>query len=267
MDEIESKEGNKPLFNSKKLILEFMGTFSLTYVGSWAVIFTDLNALTRNGVALAHAIILTAFIWIGADISGAHYNPALTLTLVVLGRMEWVESLFYILSQLLGALVAAGFILIQISDEILDAIKDKSVLGIPTPGSSTYEISGIWGEVFGTFFLCYIFMATCVDPNKNKVQGVGAVAVGFMVYIGAMTIGELSGGGFNPARALGPAIVAGVIGGNQLTHVIGPIIGAILGGIIYSSVFIDDEIDLAEIEREKQLMPVHREDAESVELQ
>ena len=267
MDELEKKHGEKSLFNAKKLILEFMGTFSLTYVGSWAVIFTDLNALTRNGVALAHAIVLTAFIWIGAGISGAHYNPALTLTLVVLGRMEWVESLFYILSQLVGALVAAGFIFIQISDDMLDSIKDKSVLGIPTPGSSTYEISGLWGEVFGTFFLCYIFMATCIDPNKNKVQGVGAVAVGFMVYIGAMTIGELSGGGFNPARAIGPAIVAGVLEGNQFIHVVGPFIGAILGGIIYSAVFIDDEIDLAEIEREKQLLNEQRDVAESVELQ
>ena len=267
MDEISDKLNEKKLFDTKKLIIEFMGVFSLTYVGSWAVIFTDLNALTRNGVALAHAIILTAFIWIGAGISGAHYNPALTLTLVVLGRMEWVESLFYILSQLLGALVAAGFILIQVNDEILDSIKDKSVLGIPTPGSSTYEISPAWGEVIGTFFLCYIFMATCIDPNKNKVDGIGPVAVGFMVYIGAMTIGELSGGGFNPARAIGPAIVAGVVGGNQFIHVIGPCIGAILGGIIYSSVFIDDEIDLAEMEREKQLLAEQREDAESVELQ
>ena len=176
MDVLEEKQFGKQLFNSKKLIMEFLGTFALTYVGSWAVIFADLNALTPNGVALAHAVVLTAFIWVGADISGAHFNPALSMTLVVLNRMDAVEGIFYMLSQFIGGIVGAGFILIQLSDQMTDAIKDKSIMGVPMPGSSTYEISGIWGEVFGTFFLCYIFMATCIDPNKNKVQGVG----GFM---------------------------------------------------------------------------------------
>ena len=179
MKSFTTDKKEQSLIDIKKLIVEFIGTFMLTYVGSWAIIYSDLNSITRNGVALAHALVLTCFIWFGVSISGAHYNPAITLATVIVKRVDYTSALFYIMSQFLGALVASGFIFIQLNADIVDMIKEKSVMGIPKPGNNTYEVSGMWGEVLGTFFLTYVFMATCVDTNNKKVQGIGAPAVGF----------------------------------------------------------------------------------------
>lgn len=265
-----SDKKESSLIDVKKLIVEFIGTFTLTYVGSWAIIYSDLNSVTRNGVALCHAFVLTGFIWFGVGISGAHYNPALTLAMVIVKRIDWTSALFYIISQFLGALIGAGFIFIQLNADILDKIKEKSIMGIPRPGSSSYEVSGMWGEVLGTFFLTYVYMATCADTNNRKVAGIGGPAVGFTLYLVIMTVGELSGGGLNPARSLGPAIVAGHIDREQFVHLIGPIIGAALGAILFTSVFIDDAEDIAEAAKEKARQSGRNdtyEETEGVELQ
>lgn len=253
MNKAKSDEKESSLIDMKKLIMEFMGTFALTFIGSWSIIYADLNMITRNGVALCHAVALTGFIWLGAGISGAHYNPALTLAMVIIKRFDWTTALFYIMSQFFGALVAGGFIFIQINSQVMDDLKGKSVMGIPTAGKKSYEVSGMWSEVLGTFFLAYVFMATCIDNNPKKVQGVGAIAIGMTLYLSIMSIGELSGSGINPARSLGPAIVAGQLDKNQFIHFLGPLIGAALGAIIYTSIFIDNEEDIKLAESEKKL--------------
>lgn len=240
------------LVDTKVLVIEFLGTFALTYVGSWAIIFKDLNKISNNGVALAHSLAVLVFMWFGIPISGGHFNPAITLGLIVVKRIDWTSAIFYIMAQFLGAIVGAGFIFIQLSTEISDSLKNASLLGIPTPGSANYEISGFWGEAIGTFFIMYIYMALVVDSNRRKTEGVGAAAFAFAVYISSMTLGEISGAGLNPARSLGPAIVAGRIAKMQFIHFFGPIIGAILATIIYNSIFIDDEDDIRDELQSKQ---------------
>lgn len=243
----------KQLVDVRKLIVEFIGTFTLTYIGSWAIIYLDLNTITRSGVSLCHAFVLTGFTWFGLHISGSHYNPALTLAMVIVKRIDWTTALFYIISQFLGGLVGAGFIFIQMNSDIMEMIHEKSVMGIPRPGNTTYEISGLWGEVLGTFFLTYVYMATCAADNNKVQQSLGGPAVGFTLYLVMMTIGELSGGGINPARSLGPAVMAGIMGKEQFVHFFGPIVGAALGAIVYTSVFIDDEEDIKNAENERKL--------------
>ena len=241
-----SKQKTQPTINSQKLIVEFVGTFAFSYIGIWATIGHDINILTVNALSLAHALALIVFTWFGFSTSGAHYNPAITMALVVVNRIDWTTALFYIIAQLLAGIVSAGFVFIQASDTLLSQIADKSVLGIPTPGSSNYEINGIWGESFGTFFIMYVYMAVFMDSKGVGGKEVGGAAIGVMLYLTMVTIGEISGGGFNPARSLGPAIVAGHNNSNLFILLIGPIIGSVLGAIIYASVFIDDEEDLKE---------------------
>ena len=244
-------DSEKRQISSQKLIVEFLGTFALTYIGIWAVISFDQNVLTRNGVAMAHAITLTVFMWFSYNISGAHFNSAITVGLLVVNKIDWTTALFYILAQLLGAIVSSGFVFIQISDQVLANIKDKSILGIPVPGSKNYEISGIWGEAIGTFFIMYVYVAMFQDNHRVKDKTIGSAAVGFIYYMCIATLGEICGGGFNPARSLGPAIIEGSMEADLFVLAIGPIIGSILGAIIYSSVFIDMDEDLKEIEQER----------------
>lgn len=224
----------------KKLMVEFLGTLALTYVGSWAVIYADLGALTRNSVALAHGMILTGFIWFGGSISGAHYNPAITFATAIIKRIDWNLAIYYMIAQLMGALTAASLIFIQLDASTMELLSTKSVMGVPGPGSLNYEVSGMWGEVLGTFFLTYVYMATCVDDNPNKVQGIGAPAIGMTLYLVIMTVGEVSGGGLNPARSLGPAIVAGTYGKFQLIHLLGPFIGATIATVLYTYIYLSN---------------------------
>lgn len=252
MNTLITKQKPKSLIDKQKLLIEFIGTFTLTYVGGWGAIYSDINTMTTNGVVLSQSLVLIGFTWFGLEISGAHYNPAITIALVLIKQINWYSGMFYVISQFTGALTGAAFIYIQLNPELITMIKDKSVIGIPRPINNQYDVSGIWGEVIGTYLLMYVYMATCSPHNSKRVAGVGAAAIGFIYFIGSITLGELSGGGFNPARSLGPAIIAGRIEKDQFIHFFGPLIGAILACMFYRYVFIEDEEDIKEEEQERQ---------------
>ena len=235
----------KPFIDIKSLILELLGTLSLTYIACWSVIFIDLNHLSRLGWGLAHGLTLLSFSLLAHKKSGAHFNPAITISLLILKKIEITTAAFYVMAQFLGSFIASGFIFIQINDVIVDMIKEKSIMGIPTP-FGVYEGPEFLAELIGTFFIAYVFMATYVDSNSKKVKNIGPAAVSMVYFLCLMTLGELSGGGFNPARSIGPAVISGVVGNLQFVHVVAPIVGAILAAIIYNSVYIDDEVDRKE---------------------
>ena len=113
------------------------------------------------------------------------------------------------MSQFLGAIIAGGFVFIQMNDEIGDKVKEKSILGIPQPGSIAYDINPAWGEIIGSIFLMYIYLSVTDERIKNRVQNVHPWAIGLIIYLVMNTIGEISGGSINPARSIGPSIVAG----------------------------------------------------------
>lgn len=253
MNSLIKKPKQKSVLDSQKILLEFIGTFSLTYVASWTLIFKDLHSITYNGVGLAQALTLAGFIWFGLYISGAHYNPAVTISLVLIKQIDWYTAMFYIGSQFLGGLVSSAFIYIQLNSDIIATIKEKSVMGIPRPANLNFDVSSLWGEILGTYLLMYVYMATCSPANTKRVPGIGGAAVGFAFYIVSMTVGELSGSGLNPARSLGPAIIAGKIEKDQFVHFFGPIIGAVVATLFYKWIYIEDEEDLKEEEQEKQL--------------
>lgn len=243
----------KNQMNTQKMIVEAMGTFSLTYIGSWSIIHSNLNAITQSGVGLAHALILTIFMWFGLDISGAHYNPAITIALVIIKQMDWYTAMLYIASQFLGGLAGAALIYIQLNSNVMGMIKEMSVMGIPRPFSNAYEVSGFWGEFLGTYLLMFIYMSTCCLARSKRVSGIGAAAVGFTYYIVIMTIGELSGAGLNPARSLGPAVIVGRIEKDQFIQFFGPLMGAVLAAVFYKFIYIEDEEDIKEEEQERIL--------------
>lgn len=247
----------KPLIDYTKLIVEFMGVCTLTYVGCLSVIYTDLNTMTLNGIGLSTALVLATFIWFGLEISGAHYNPAITIALVMIKQVNWYTGTLYIFAQFAGALVGAGTVYVQLNASVAHELKTRSVMGIPRATSLTHETSSLWGEVLGAYMIMFVYMATCTTHNMKRVAGVGGAAVGFAAYVATVTLGELSGGGFNPARSLAPAIFAGRIEKEQFIHFFGPMIGAALGCLFYRFIFIEDEEDLREEEQEKQLIQMN----------
>jgi len=235
------RSGPSHSVETKILVVEFIGAFAVTYIVSWATIFSDIGTVSMNGVALAYAITSLVFMWFAIPISGGHFNPAITIGMLIGKRIDLSSAIFYVGSQFIGAIVAAGFIMIQLNQEIFDKIKEHSVMGIPHPGNFDYEVSAFWGEAIGSFLIMLIYIALIEDSSKHQSQDLGASAYAFAIYICSMTLSEISGSGLNPARSLAPALVAGVVGKMQFIHLLAPVIGAILAVVIYNAIYVEED--------------------------
>jgi glycerol uptake facilitator-like aquaporin len=159
-----------------------------------------------------------------------------------MNRQSWAEGIVFLILQFTGAIVASGFVFIQLAEEQSRLIVDHSVLGIPVPGSSAYDASVLMGEMIAGMFLGFAYMAV-YGSGKDSDACKNAATIGTTVFLLLLTMTEAFGVGLNPARSLAPAIMAGRIGHLQLGHLLGPIVGCLLGAVVQSSVFSEDDDD------------------------
>lgn len=227
----------------KELQAEFVGTFMVTFVTTWSVIYNDLDLLSETGVALCHTVVVLLSMWFLYKISGAHLNPALTLGLIVVQKVEWFKGLYYIGTQFLGALLAAVAIYVQIPDKVYARLKNRSIMGIPYSQLEGSLLSEFFGEILGNFLLVYVYMSIIAYKSRKRSHEIGIMAFSFSIFAISMTFGELSGACLNPARSLAPSIIVGAISKNQFYQIFGPIIGSILGSLTYSFLYIDEDDD------------------------
>lgn len=207
----------------KKFIAEFLGTFALVFIGAGAVLVNSLTggALGLVGIALAHGFVLMTMIYSFANLSGAHFNPAVTIAMVATKNIDLKRAAGYILSQLAGAIVAA-FLLIL----LFPSATPTQIYGFPTEIGLGF---GILVEAILTFFLvCTIFG---VALNKKAPAGFFGLAIGSVLFYDILMGGTQTGAAMNPARAFGPALVSG-IWGPQLIYWIGPIVGALVAALL-----------------------------------
>jgi len=170
-----------------------------------------------NG-ALAHMLALMVMIYVGAATSGAHYNPAVTLALLVTGNHKFVDSLLYIAFQFAGGL-CAGFMVWFICISKEDALHNLGYIQtypqIAVGANQGYFGINFWRafvvEFIATFFLVFMVFATAVDAENVRKANMGSVygvCIGGVVGFSALGIGKFSGAALNPARWLGPWIVS-----------------------------------------------------------
>ena len=170
----------------KKYITEFIGTFFL-------VLVIGLSAFVGSGVPapLAIGAVLMVMVYAGGQISGAHYNPAVTVAVWVRGRISSADAVSYIIAQLLGAVVAAFLVKYLVDKNLFpqEALKNS----VP--------IKAVVAELLGTFALAYVVLnvATSKATAGNSYFG---LAIGFTVMAMAFALGKFSGGAFNPAVAI-----------------------------------------------------------------
>lgn len=167
-------------------------------------------------------------VYMGGYISGGHYNPAVTLAVWLLRKISQKDALMYMFFQLLGA-VAAGLIFLLIKQEPL----------VVQPGSGVAFNDALILEVLFSFALCSVVLHTAVSKKNTPNQFYG-LAIGSTVMVGAYSVGSISGGAFNPAVGIGPALVN--FAGNPQTlsnillYILGPFIGAIAASLVFTSV-------------------------------
>jgi len=187
----------------------------------------------------------------------ADLNPAITLSCMVAGKIPVVKAGMYILMQCLGALAGVSLLKAVTPDSI------EGEWGITKLAPGVTPIQGCVIEIISTFMLCFTVFSVN-DENRNEVKGSVPLAVGICVAAVVMCSGPLTGASLNPARSLGPSIVSGNFE-DHWVYWIGPILGAVAAGLIYTHVFRalrPDEVEA--LEGEQQLRQREREAKDNV---
>ncbi|MBU6347887.1 MAG: aquaporin [Actinomycetales bacterium] len=205
-----------------RLLAEFLGVFFLCLFGIGAIV-TQAGTI---GVALAHGLAIFVAICAFAHISGAHFNPAITLAMAATKRISLVDGLAYIVAQLLGGTAAA--LLAQY------AYGDAWSAGVPTLASTATLTQGILVEAIATFALVIVVMGVAVD-QRGTFAAVAGLPIGLVITADIFWSGPITGAAMNPARWFGPALVNGGFG-NALVWIVGPILGALVAAYVYDLV-------------------------------
>jgi MIP family channel proteins len=222
----------------QKLVAEFIGTFSLIFIGAGSICAdqylhsTNQSGLGLLGIALAHGLAIGIMVSALGHISGGHFNPAITLGFWATKKMGTVESLSYWVAQLLGG-VAGAYLLVAILPE---SAWRPVLLGTPALADGFTRTQGMLLEGILTFLLVFVVFATAADPKGafNKIAG---FAIGLTITIDILAGGPFTGAAMNPARAFGPAL-ASHFWANHGVYWVGPLLGGLLAGWIYDRVFL-----------------------------
>ncbi|KAL6966082.1 Aquaporin TIP2-1 [Sarracenia purpurea var. burkii] len=219
-------------------LAEFISTLLFVFAGVGSAIaynkLTSDAALDPAGlvaVAISHGFALFVAVSVGANISGGHVNPAVTLGLAVGGQITVLTGIFYWIAQLVGSIVACF---------LLKFVTGGLAIPIHSLTSGVGAVEGVLMEIIITFALVYTVYATAADPKKGSLGTIAPIAIGFIVGANILAAGPFSGGSMNPARSFGPAVVSGDFHDNWI-YWVGPLIGGGIAGVIYSNVFIQHE--------------------------
>ncbi|MBD6616515.1 aquaporin [Komarekiella sp. 'clone 1'] len=207
----------------REVLAEGIGTFILVFAGTGAVMVNDISqgAVTHIGISFVFGAVVTALIYGIGHISGAHFNPAVTLAFWKSGFLPKRRVLPYILAQLIGAIAASAFLLIS--------------LGRVANLGATLPLNGNWLqslvlEFVLTFILMFIIFGSGLDRRAHI--GFAGLAIGLTVGMEAAFMGPITGASMNPARSLGPAFVGG-IWQYHWVYWVAPILGAQLAVVVY----------------------------------
>jgi MIP family channel proteins len=186
------------------------------------------------GIALAHGLALSIGVSVFGGISGAHFNPAVTCGLLATGRIGGPLAGGYIVSQLLGASLAAFFCQRIFPPAAAEAAK----LGIPLPGAPWVTTDVVLlVEFILTFLLMTSIMGTAVDQRGKGIK-IGAFAIGLTVAFDILAGGPVTGASMNPARSFGPALVFGYWEWHWC-YWVAPIAGSLVAALLYHHVLLE----------------------------
>jgi len=204
-----------------RLVTEFIGTFVLVATIGF-VVLQDAPFAPFAPLAIGTALMIA--VYMGGHISGGHYNPAVSLGVWMRGKLDTRFLGPYMVVQVLGAAVAAVFVQMLMNTSF-----------VPAPGPAATTMDALLAEFVFTFVLVLVVLNTATDEATagNSYYG---LAIGFTVLAAAYAVGGISGGAFNPAVGLGPALVHAA-GGNPIGHVwlylVGPLLGGALAALVY----------------------------------
>jgi glycerol uptake facilitator len=221
-------------------IAEFIGTlllvFFITAVVSLYASTDPSRFIDFSVIGLVHVFLLFGLIQTLSAISGAHFNPAVTVAMTALRQINPIDAAIYIVAQLAGAVAGALLTKGLLLDEGRAVHYGATLVSDRLDGAI---LPGMVVEALGTFFLVWVIVGVAVNPRATKEWA--ALAIGAALGMGVMVFAPLTGAGFNPARSFGPALVSGDWGGADtflLVYVVAPVVGALVAGFLYFNLVI-----------------------------
>lgn len=202
------------------LLAEGIGTFVLVFAGCGVVANGSSYLGSAAVVAATFGLAVMTMIYALGHVSGAHFNPAVTVAFAVSGHLPWVRVVPYWVAQITGALIAAAFLRVSLGEGV--------ALGVTQPAGSVSQ-TFVWEFVLTAILM---FVITSVATDARAVGQAAAIAIGATVTLCALVGGPISSASMNPARSAGPAIVAGDIG-NLWIYLVAPILGASAAALVY----------------------------------
>lgn len=202
-----------------KYITEFIGTFFL-------VLTIGLSVLSGSNLApLAIGSSLMIMVYMGGHVSGAHYNPAVSLAVLLRGKLDAKDFIVYVIVQICGALAASAAVYLILGKTFA-----------PAPSETANCLGALLVEILYTFALCLVVLnaATSKATEGNSFYG---LAIGFTIVVAAFAGGPVSGGAFNPAVGIGPTVINALKSngtwGNLWLYLVGPFAGGVLAAVVF----------------------------------
>jgi MIP family channel proteins len=210
----------------RRALAELVGAFGLVFAGTGAIIINAESGgeIGQVGIGVTFGLIIMVMIYATGHISGAHFNPAVTLAFAAVRHFPLANVPVYIAAQLAGAILASAL--------LRGMFGNVASLGATLPAGSDGQSFVL--EIVLTFFLMFVIIAVATDVRAVVPGGppAAAIAIGGTVGLEAIFGGPISGASMNPARSLAPALVSGAWE-SQWLYIVGPIAGALAGAFVY----------------------------------
>ena len=216
----------------KKLIAELLGAFILVFAGTGAIIINDItNAIGHVGVALTFGFVIVALIYSFAHVSGAHFNPAVTIAFWSMGEFERKNVIPYIAAQLVGGLLASLSLFLLLKENFV-LVSEVSYLGATIPSGTASQSFGF--EFILTFILMIVICSSAIHGKATK--DFAGLAIGLSVGLESMFAGPITGASMNPARSIAPALISGNVE-HLWIYIVATILGAVCAAVVFMKVF------------------------------
>ena len=219
----------------EELKVEFVGTFFLIYFSGLCVLQTTVNGISPEAMSVGILVIVILVTYFGRNISGAQYNPIISLSLAISKKQGYVDALYKIGVQMFSALFACSLLIGSLPNELLSAVSSHTMIGIDLEGEGSLGLK-FFLEFLGSLFLVYGYYLLIVDPKTNK--NLNAPGYGALYGAISLTLNNYSGAMLNIARLFGYVLISGQLK-NSWLFLIADTLGGIAGGFLGNAMIRD----------------------------
>ncbi|KAL6539045.1 hypothetical protein OROMI_025371 [Orobanche minor] len=215
---------------TQKVIAEAIGTYFLIFIGCGSVAVNKIyGSVTFPGICMAWGLTVMIMIYAVGHISGAHFNPAVTITFAIFRHFPYKQVPLYILAQLLGSILASGTLY------LLFDVQKETYFGTVPVGS---KVQSLVMEFITSFLLMFVISGVATD--NRSIGELAGIAIGMTILVDVVVAGPVSGASMNPARSIGPALIMREYEGLWV-YIVGPHLGTIVGGFAYNLIRFTDK--------------------------